>query len=243
MVQIGESERALQNRVIYPFFSTVQIAAAGNDSEGLRYGVINTPEKFYLEWKNYPKTSETKAKEINNICTQIENNKLEWQIYSIYEKIRFLDIVHNFIIFDKGIKKICRHNQYFGILEALQKISRREGGIIWHTQGSGKSLTIAYKNMLDQYLDLLKKAENPEVNEYFPLSVRQSAAKRAFYTQFGENDELANELYDAVLNSKQDGFRGNIVKIRIIKKALYRILNNDSEVEKAYELVNVQNEF
>jgi len=106
-----------------------------------------------------------------------------------------------------------------------------------------KNGIIAYKNLLDKYLDLLKKTENPEENGCFPLSVRHSAAKRAFYMQFGENDELANDLYEAVVNSKQDDFRGNIVKIRIIKKALYKVLNNDSEVEKAYELVNVQKEF
>jgi type I restriction enzyme R subunit len=97
--------------------------------------------------------------------------------------------------------------------------------------------------LLDKYLDLLKKAERPEENEYFPLSVRHSAAKRAFYMQFGENDELANELYNAVVNSKQDDFRGNMPKINRIKKALYHILKNESEVEKAYELVNVQKEF
>ncbi|MDR1552716.1 MAG: HsdR family type I site-specific deoxyribonuclease [Prevotellaceae bacterium] len=138
---------------IYPFFTTVQIMAAGNDSEGLRYGVINTPEKYYLEWKNYDQTANIKAKEINNICTLLKDNKLEWQTYSIYEKTRFLDIIHNFIIFDKGIKKICRHNQYFGILEAQQKISKREGGIIWHTQGSGKSLTMVWlsKWILSRY--------------------------------------------------------------------------------------------
>jgi type I restriction enzyme R subunit len=50
-----------------------------------------------------------------------------------------------------------------------------------------KNGVIAYKDLLDKYLDLLKKADNPEENDYFPLSVRHSAAKRAFYTQFGEN--------------------------------------------------------
>ena len=129
---------------IYPFFTTVQIVAAGNDSEGLRYGVISTPEKYYLDWKNYGKTSNNKAQEINNICALLKDSKIEWQTYSIYEKTRFLDIIHNFIIFDKGIKKICRHNQYFGVLEAQHKIANREGGIIWHTQGSGKSLTMVW---------------------------------------------------------------------------------------------------
>ena len=129
---------------IYPFFTTVQITAAGNGSEGVRYGTIRTDEKYYLEWKNFAQTSNAKAQEINNVCTLLKDHKLEWQTYSIYEKTRFLDIIHNFTIFDKGIKKLCRHNQYFGILEAQQKIAKREGGIIWHTQGSGKSLTMVW---------------------------------------------------------------------------------------------------
>jgi type I restriction enzyme R subunit len=106
-----------------------------------------------------------------------------------------------------------------------------------------KNGVIAYKDLLDKYLDLLKKADKPEENEEFPLSVRNSAAKRAFFTQFGNNEELAGKIFDAVLNSKQDDFRGNNVKIVRIKKALYYVLRNDGDVEKAYELVNVQKEF
>jgi len=106
-----------------------------------------------------------------------------------------------------------------------------------------KNGVIAYKSLLDKYIDLLKKTENPEENEVFPLSVRHSAAKRAFYMQFGEDGELANKLYNAVVNSKQDDFRGNIVKIRRIKKALSHVLKDESDVEKAYELINVQKEF
>jgi type I restriction enzyme R subunit len=128
---------------IKSFFTTVQIIAAGNDSEGLRYGVINTPEKYYLEWKNFDETTNEAAKKINAFSALLDD-KLHAVVYSIYEKARFLDIIRNFIIFDKGIKKICRHNQYFGILEAQTKIVNREGGIIWHTQGSGKSLTMVW---------------------------------------------------------------------------------------------------
>jgi len=128
---------------IAPFFTTIQIVSAGNDSEGLRYGVINTPEKEFLEWKNYNETSNQFSKQINEMCEKLPN-KLDWQIYSIYQKDRFLDLIHNYLIFDKGKKKICRHNQYFGIQEAQTKIKRNEGGIIWHTQGSGKSLTMVW---------------------------------------------------------------------------------------------------
>ena len=55
-----------------------------------------------------------------------------------------LEILHDFIVFDAGTKKICRHNQYFGVKAAQTRVKRREGGIIWHTQGSGKSLTMVW---------------------------------------------------------------------------------------------------
>ena len=59
-------------------------------------------------------------------------------------KPRFLQLIHDFIVFDAGVKKTCRHNQFFGIEATKRYIARREGGIIWHTQGSGKSLTMVW---------------------------------------------------------------------------------------------------
>ena len=53
-------------------------------------------------------------------------------------------MIHDFVVFDAGVKKICRHNQYFGVREAQERVRKREGGIIWHTQGSGKSLTMVW---------------------------------------------------------------------------------------------------
>ena len=53
-------------------------------------------------------------------------------------------MIHDFIVFDAGIKKICRDNQYFGVKAAQTSVQKHEGGIIWHTQGSGKSLTMIW---------------------------------------------------------------------------------------------------
>ncbi|MBR1966806.1 MAG: HsdR family type I site-specific deoxyribonuclease [Lentisphaeria bacterium] len=128
---------------IQHFFSTIQFCMAGNDSEGLRYGTIITPEKYYLEWKNFDKTKDQNSQKINKVCENL-SNKLEWQIFSLFDPKRFLDLIHNFVIFDKGIKKVCRHNQYFGIKEAQLKVQEHQGGILWHTQGSGKSLTMVW---------------------------------------------------------------------------------------------------
>ncbi len=55
-----------------------------------------------------------------------------------------MEMIHDFVVFDSGVKKICRHNQYFGVCEAQERVRKREGGIIWHTQGSGKSLTMVW---------------------------------------------------------------------------------------------------
>lgn len=115
---------------IRDFFTTMQLVMAGNDSQGLRYGTIETPEKYYLEWKE-----------------EAENpyaHKLDFHLSLMCNKKRFLQLIHDFIVFDAGVKKTCRHNQFFGIEAAKQRIAQREGGIIWHTQGSGKSLTMVW---------------------------------------------------------------------------------------------------
>lgn len=115
---------------IRDFFTTMQLVMAGNDSQGLRYGAIETPEKYYLEWKE-----------------ELENpyeHKLDFHLSLMCNKKRFLQLIHDFIVFDAGVKKACRHNQFFGIEAAKERVAQREGGIIWHTQGSGKSLTMVW---------------------------------------------------------------------------------------------------
>jgi len=131
-----------------PFFATIQFVMAGNSSEGLRYATIDTKEKYFLEWKN--DMVNTAAQPLDDVSIEILEkckslpDKLDWQLYSMFQKRRFLDLIHNFVVFDKGDKKVCRHNQYFGIKKAQIKLGRKQGGIIWHTQGSGKTLTMVW---------------------------------------------------------------------------------------------------
>ena len=119
---------------IQPFFTTIQLVMAGNDTEGLRYGMIETPEKYWLRWK------EKEA----DVHPAAGDNPLLQELGQLCGKERLLEIVHDFIVFDAGTKKTCRHNQYFGVRKAQPFVQRREGGIIWHTQGSGKSLTMVW---------------------------------------------------------------------------------------------------
>ena len=117
---------------IRPFFTTVQLLMAGNETEGVRYSVIDTPEKYWLRWK------EVEADPAAG------DNPLLRELGQLCEKSRLLELVHDFVVFDAGIKKACRPNQYFGIRAAQTRVKRREGGIIWHTQGSGKSLLMIW---------------------------------------------------------------------------------------------------
>lgn len=108
------------------FFTTVQMILAGNNTQGLRYGTIETPEKYYLSWKE---------DEHDN-----EDYKLDKYLKKLCKKSRVIDLLYNGVIYDAGIKKLPRPHQYFGLKAAQDFVKRREGGIIWHTQGSGKSL-------------------------------------------------------------------------------------------------------
>lgn len=115
---------------IQSFFGTVQYIFAGNDTEGLRYGTIGTPEKYYLQWKEDVEDN--------------SRNLLDKYLLKMCDKERFLEIIYNFVLFDAGIKKLPRVHQYFGIKETQKYVNRYEGGIIWHTQGSGKSIVMVY---------------------------------------------------------------------------------------------------
>lgn len=131
-VDIGEGIR--QNRTnqkpefIENFFTTMQLVMAGNETEGLRYGTTGTPEKFFLNWKE-----------------DIEDNS-RLPLYKYLTKIcckeRLIELMRDYVLFDAGVKKLPRVHQYFGIKAAQKNIHEKESGIIWHTQGSGKSLVM-----------------------------------------------------------------------------------------------------
>lgn len=129
-VSIGDGIRQSivnqKKEFIGQFFSTIQFVFAGNDTEGLRYGTIGTPEKFFLKWKED--------------IEDISRLQLDKYLLKMSNKKRIIELMYDFVLFDGGIKKLPRVHQYFGIKAAQGHIKRREGGIIWHTQGSGKSI-------------------------------------------------------------------------------------------------------
>lgn len=108
------------------FFSTVQFVFAGNDSEGLQYGTTGTEAKYFLKWKEDEQDN--------------TGYKLDKYLRKMCSKPRLIELMHDFILFDGGVKKLPRVHQYFGIKAAQKHVQQRQGGIIWHTQGAGKSI-------------------------------------------------------------------------------------------------------
>ena len=112
------------------FFSTVQLVLAGSDAQGLRYGTTGTPEQFFVEWKDEaPADAEATPGQL-----------LDRPLAQLCSKARLLDLVRHFVIFDAGQKKVPRQHQFQGVKAAQARIAQKEGGVIWHTQGSGKSI-------------------------------------------------------------------------------------------------------
>ncbi len=161
------------------FFLFPQILVAAN-AQSVKYGTMLTPFEFYSVWKerdaggdfdaavsrsvNTPIQSETVAQIGEDLLrarfTQTPRAITEQDkgIYSLLRPERLLDLVRNFIVYDNGVKKITRYQQYFAIKKTLARVhetdenGKRRGGLIWHTQGSGKSLTMVMlvKNLIEQ---------------------------------------------------------------------------------------------
>ena len=129
---IRQNLRNQDKAEIAEFFATTQLLLAGNDTQGLHYGVIGTPETHYLQWNE---EEEEKS---------APKNRLDRHLFLLCGKTRLLEITRDFMVFDRGVKKVCRHHQYMGVKKAQERLNNREGGIIWHTQGSGKSLTMVW---------------------------------------------------------------------------------------------------
>ena len=141
---IKQLEKEQGKDEIAHLFKYIQLTIAANGS-GARYGTTGTPFKFYSVWKEQ---DEAKAKEsLKSVINGREVSALDMTLFALLSKDRLLRLVRHYIVFDKKMKKVCRYQQFFAIEETLKRVSMikdgvRAGGLIWHTQGSGKSLTM-----------------------------------------------------------------------------------------------------
>ena len=168
------------------FFLYPQLLIACNVN-ALKYGTMQTTFEFYSAWKEKEAGLEYQNAVLDSVNKMVDKeivkqisldlSRFQYKqepkktvseqdkgIYSLLRPERLLDLVRNYILYDNGIKKATRYQQYFGIKKTLKRIAeqdetgRRKGGLIWHTQGSGKSLTMV---MLVKCL--IEMIQNPRV--------------------------------------------------------------------------------
>lgn len=111
------------------------------------YASTFAPPKYFLEWKNpYPLNERGLAARLGKEGQELPSQDI--LLYSLFSKENFLDILRSYIVFeteDNSVhKKLCRYNQYIASNKILERMAEGKGGVIWHTQGSGKSLTMTY---------------------------------------------------------------------------------------------------
>ena len=133
----------------------------------------------------------------------------------------------------KVIEKVTVNPRYYAKMsEILDKlIEERKQGVL------------DYAEMLEKYIKLAKDVDCPEDNDKYPESIRKSKALMAIYDNTGEDEKLALRIHKAVKKQALSGFRDNQVVVRRIKKALFEILGDDSEVERIYKIIEKQEEY
>lgn len=155
---ISQNIRNQKNDYIPQLFKFIQIVMSANKNE-TKYATCGTPAKFWSAWNEQYIDEQNKVLEKAVVGRQI--TKQDRDIVSIFSKERFLELIKDFIIFEAGTKKICRYQQYFAVNAMLTKIKQeKKGGVVWHTQGSGKSITMVYitKKLMED-----KDIKNPQV--------------------------------------------------------------------------------
>jgi type I restriction enzyme R subunit len=133
----------------------------------------------------------------------------------------------------KVVQKIIINPAYYSKMSEVleQLILDRKKGVL------------AYKQLLEKYIELAKQVTKPEDNTRYPESIRMSGALRALFDNCGEDEGLALKIHKAVIKSKQDGFRHNLMKERRIKQELFKVLQDIDEVERVYSIVKEQEEY
>lgn len=190
------------------FFSSAQIVFAGSDSEGLAYGAIGTPEKYFLRWKEDEDDD--------------SRYRLDKYLIRMCRKHRLLELLFDFILFDGGVKKLPRVHQYFGVKAAQEFVALKKDGIIWHTQGSGKSIVmillakwIVENKAKARVLIITDRTElDKQIRDFFVsagITIYRTSSGKDLMTQLGLPDErLLCSLVHKFGRQGEDDFEGFI---------------------------------
>ncbi|NFD96764.1 type I restriction endonuclease subunit R [Clostridium botulinum] len=230
-----------------------QILIATNKTK-IKYATSRTSMKFYNVWREEEFKEEDVKEAIHKELKKEEGEKLiissdkkyipvknrevteqDRAIYSLLRKDRLLELIKWFIVYDSGVKKIARYQQYFGIKATLRRVknfneeNNRKGGVIWHTQGSGKSLTMV---MLSKALSLDSEIANPRV---FIVTDRKDLDEQIHRTfeHCGKEAERArsgNHLKRLIDNSECEIITAGIKKFKVIVDKYPKFNNGNKDI-------------
>lgn len=160
---VGQMIRNQQAAYIPHLFKFAQLVVATNKN-AVKYATVGTPKKFWSVWKEQDDDwLQTRLKVLvpDRMPTEQDRN-----IVSLFSTERVFELIRYFILFDANVKKVCRYQQFFAVREIMKTIAEsdehgnRQSGVIWHTQGSGKSLTMV---MLAKYILMELRDCHPRV--------------------------------------------------------------------------------
>lgn len=160
---VGQMIRNQQAAYIPQLFKFAQLVVATNKN-AVKYATVGTPKKFWSVWKEQDDDwlqTRLKALVSDRMSTEQDRN-----IVSLFSRERVFELIRYFILFDANVKKVCRYQQFFAVREIMKTIAEsdehgnRQSGVIWHTQGSGKSLTMV---MLAKYILMELRDCHPRV--------------------------------------------------------------------------------
>lgn len=160
---VGQMIRNQQAAYIPQLFKFAQLVVATNKN-AVKYATVGTPKKFWSVWKEQDADwlqTRLKALVPDRMPTEQDRNTV-----SLFSRERVFELIRYFILFDANVKKVCRYQQFFAVREIMKTIAEsdehgnRRSGVIWHTQGSGKSLTMV---MLAKYILMELKDCHPRV--------------------------------------------------------------------------------
>lgn len=155
--------RNQQVNYIPQLFKYAQVVLATNKN-AVKYATAGTPKKFWNVWKE--QNTEWMQSHLDALVPGRIPTVQDQNIISLFNKDRVFELIRYFILFDANVKKVCRYQQYFAIKEIMSTIAEndekgnRQSGVIWHTQGSGKSLTMV---MLAKYILMELASCHPRV--------------------------------------------------------------------------------
>lgn len=160
---VGQMIRNQQAAYIPQLFKFAQLVVATNKN-AVKYATVGTPKKFWSVWKEQDdEWLQTRLKALvpDRMPTEQDRNTV-----SLFSRERVFELIRYFILFDANVKKVCRYQQFFAVREIMKTIAEsdehgnRRSGVIWHTQGSGKSLTMV---MLAKYILMELRDCHPRV--------------------------------------------------------------------------------